>query len=82
MTPLSKKEVSKLIVEFTTSELNLQKGKITPEYLFKDLNIKHLDLLKLMILFEYIFKIRVTTKVYSNFKTLQDVINYIWNSLL
>ena len=65
------------VIEIISNTISIDKSKITPETKVADLQIDSLDIVELALAFEAELETEIPDEDIGNFKTVQNIIDYI-----
>ena len=79
---MTKEEIVKIINDFLIDEFEMEDDQLSPSASLKDdLNIESLDFVDIAVIIEKKFGLKVKGEEMVNIRTLEDLYNYIFNSL-
>ena len=79
---MTKEEIIKIINDFLVDEFEMEENQLLPSASLKDdLNIESLDFVDIAVIIEKKFGLKVKGEEMVNIRTLEDLYNYIYNSL-
>jgi len=79
---MTKEEIIKIINDFLIDEFEMEEDQLSPSASLKDdLNIESLDFVDIAVIIEKKFGLKVKGEEMVNIRILEDLYNYIFNSL-